>query len=1298
MKTRKARLFAGLAMGLTASSFLGVLNATPPRLFPDLVERYSVGDTNAQNPLAATEGPKTLTVADLNGDGRADVISGNLDGSVSVLLAHPGGLQDQILCPAAGVLSNSSIRALVVADFNRDGTLDVAAADIAGRGIVILRGNGDGSLVPFQRTTLGPARALDAADFDEDGNMDLLVACSPADCDVCVYPYSQAGTNRFMCVLLGNGDGTFQAPQYLLSPGTPACFYDVIAADMNQDGHVDALALDFSRWETPTNTVPVKQQRILVFQNFGNAMFTNDPPQLVLQAAGQGPRAFRVAYLDEVVAGGTNPPPQATLDIVVANRESRTLDIFLGQGGLSFGSPISLPAGDSPRDVAAGDLDGDGLADLVVVNRNNNTLSILQGMGNGQFSAPILELPTGVSPRQVVLGDMDGDGDLDAAVNNRVSEDISVFWGRAGLAGFLMSDAFYPAGLTPVSVVAEDFNEDGYPDLATANLRSHDVRVRLNLGDGTFGPEAIYPVNYQPAFLAAGDVNQDGFTDLVVSCLGSTPTALPDGRGTLVTLLGRGNGAFQPPTSSPVALPQFRPYWLRLGDLSGDGVLDIAAGGINGALVLFRGAGDGTFGSGLAFGEGADGRPLGLALGDFDRDGRLDMATSRGMVYLNDGQFFTGATNGVWNGFTTRFNSGEQAWAVETEDLDDDGILDLMVALTFRRPDPIGVLYGLGDGSFLAPDVYEGPDVGAVALAGVDMDGDGIKDIVIGNRCAATVIIMQGLDNGRFTLREIILTASVEDVAVADFNHDGRPDLVGVGFGLWPLLNGGTNQLVAPRSVSRGDAPEREGLYLNEIMALNEEFYLVNGTTPDWVEVYNHSAGTQSLAGWSLVQIASDGQFKSWSFPSTQAIGPWGYLTVFCRKKGAAGPGLYAPFDLSAEGEALVLSGPGGAEVDGVRFPAMPADVSYARYLDGARYFGYNPAPTLGSANLRPANLDPSVERKDPYVGAGGTCLGLTGRVFDDVAIAYAAVCYRVAGDDDFWEIPMSDDGRHGDKQPGDGYFGAMLPSLPAGALLEYYLRVVDLEGQVDTSPDDPNDATQLHFLPVPTPAPALRLSELVADNVSGLRDDKAQYEDWLEIVNTGSTPLSLDGLALCKDYFDHLSAWHFPAYTLGPGERLVVFCDEDVRDGMWHTNFKLQRDGDRVFLVRADELWTILDSLSFATLPTDASFGILGSGFDAQLLAWPTPNGANLPLPPQRNPAVEIAYRWLTTSPGGTPSFGLRWLGTTNSTYHVEWSENFTGWTASVLLPTHLGEGLFQWTDSGVTDTKRFYRVVRDP
>src|SRR5687767_10574738 len=109
---RKPLFLLGFIAALFATGFFADLHAASgPRLFPDVALRFPVGDPAARNPIRNTEGPKTLASGDMNGDGYADVVAGNLDGSISVLLGRPTNvLSAQILTPATGLLSNSSFR------------------------------------------------------------------------------------------------------------------------------------------------------------------------------------------------------------------------------------------------------------------------------------------------------------------------------------------------------------------------------------------------------------------------------------------------------------------------------------------------------------------------------------------------------------------------------------------------------------------------------------------------------------------------------------------------------------------------------------------------------------------------------------------------------------------------------------------------------------------------------------------------------------------------------------------------------------------------------------------------------------------------------------------------------------------------------------------------------------------------------------------------------------------------------------------------------------------------------------
>jgi hypothetical protein len=287
----------------------------------------------------------------------------------------------------------------------------------------------------------------------------------------------------------------------------------------------------------------------------------------------------------------------------------------------------------------------------------------------------------------------------------------------------------------------------------------------------------------------------------------------------------------------------------------------------------------------------------------------------------------------------------------------------------------------------------------------------------------------------------------------------------------------------------------------------------------------------------------------------------------------------------------------------------------------------------------------------------------------------------------------------HGDKLPGDGYYGAILPALAPGMTLEYFFRAIDLEGQIVTSPVNHDDTAGLYRITVPAPRPALRLSEVVAGNHTGLCDEAGQPADWLEILNTGATLQNLEEVVLFKDYYDQTNAWHFPTnYCLGPGEYCIVFCD-DNHQGPFHANFKLSSDGDRVFLIRTDTNWTIIDSLSFGALPADTSFGVVSNGTVGQLLFWPTPGAPNQALPPVPEEGQAATMSWRLSGQETQPRMlAFRWMGCTNGTWEVRGSPDLTTWTLAPGLLACVGQGFYEWSVPVVPDSARFYRAIWKP
>src|SRR5437588_4376258 len=320
-------------------------------------------------------------------------------------------------------------------------------------------------------------------DLNGDGNLDLVVAnygCSP-----CSPPIRGS-----VSVLVGNGDGTFQAvAKYDTGPNPQS----VAVGDFTGDGKPDlAVANDGS-----TN--------IAVLLGNGDATF-----QAAVNYGMGGAPPYRAPSV--LTTGDFNGDNK--LDLAVAN--SGGVSVLFGNGDGTFQPAVSYATGANPDSVAVGDLNGDGKPDLAVVSGSGDGVSVLLNNGDGTFQAAA-NYGTAGWASSVVMGDFNGDGKTDLAVATTAvspgSYNVSVLLGNGN--GTFQTAVPYVVGSAPYSVTAGDFNGDGKSDLAVAT----DVGISLlsGKGDGTFQPPVNYSAGSHPNFVAAGDINGDGKPDLAVA-------------------------------------------------------------------------------------------------------------------------------------------------------------------------------------------------------------------------------------------------------------------------------------------------------------------------------------------------------------------------------------------------------------------------------------------------------------------------------------------------------------------------------------------------------------------------------------------------------------------------------------------------------------------------------------------------------------------------------------------------------------------------------------------------------------
>jgi hypothetical protein len=345
----------------------------------------------------------------------------------------------------------------------------------------------------------------------------------------------------------------------------------------------------------------------------------NANPGTTFVAASRGPFATGAAP-DSVAQGDFNG--DGLVDLAVANYHDNSITVLLGSASGAFtaapGSPFA--AGTNPASVAVADFNGDGKADLAIANSGSGNITVLLGNGSGGFTAASSSpIAVGAQLSCVKAGDFNGDGYVDLIVANPLSNSVTVLLGN-GRGGFMAPGGPIDVGNSPASLVVGDFNGDGIPDLAVANENSNSVTILLGDGSGRFAAAPVSPpTGSSPISIVIGDFNGDGNADLAVANYIDN---------NVTVLLGDGRGGFTKASGSPFSVG-FGPTSLAVGDFNGDGKADLAVtSDPNANVTVLSGNGSGGFSpmSGSPFPAGMF--PRGLVVGDFNGDGRADLAVA----------------------------------------------------------------------------------------------------------------------------------------------------------------------------------------------------------------------------------------------------------------------------------------------------------------------------------------------------------------------------------------------------------------------------------------------------------------------------------------------------------------------------------------------------------------------------------------------------------------------------------------------------------------------------------------------
>ena len=387
---------------------------------------------------ATGNGPGTVIIDDINGDGITDIITLNtLSNSVSVLRGNGDGTFQAKIDYTAGT-APVFVR---TADLNGDGKLDLVVANKDSNSISILLGNGNGTFQESVEIGTGSDPVyVTVDDINGDDIPDLVVANN---------------TGASVSVLLGIGDGTFQDKQDHTVGGGP-----IIVKTTYLDGDIN---LDLIVVNSGSNTISV-------LLNNGDGTF-----QSRVYDTGVAPVSLNTDYFNS----------DDYIDLLVVNSGSNSVSVFVGNGNGTFQNGVNYATGNSPGPVKIEDLNGDGTLDLIIPNSASHTVSVLlgnedvnvPGEGDGTFKSKV-DYATGKNPRSVALGNLNGDGNRSMAVVNSDDNSISLFRGNAD--GTFNPKVDFATGGGPWPVIVADLNGDGKDDMIVANFLDNNVSVMVN--------------------------------------------------------------------------------------------------------------------------------------------------------------------------------------------------------------------------------------------------------------------------------------------------------------------------------------------------------------------------------------------------------------------------------------------------------------------------------------------------------------------------------------------------------------------------------------------------------------------------------------------------------------------------------------------------------------------------------------------------------------------------------------------------------------------------------------------------
>ena len=575
-------------------------------------------------------------------------------------------------------------------------------------------------------------RAIALADFDRDGFVDLAHGGDGVDAFIVITlnrTRTGEGFERFRSITVGGG------------------LFDMAAGDLNRDGWPD-LAIANADGHAVT---------LLISSGVAGSFRQVDYPM-----PGANPRGIALGDRDR----------DGALDVLVTEYATGAWRILYGDGAGAIAREERYGAIAHPQGIVAADFNRDGRLDVAIAGAGINIVAVFYSTSTGAIQQRNVLVEGAVNV--LAHADFNRDGWLDLAA---VSTSNSMIYTLLGGSGGLAWTGSTPSGSSPRGIAAADVNHDGWVDLITANRASSTVNVHLGMASepGSFTSAHSFAAGPGSRAIASADFDHDGRTDLATANefehpwwpAGSVSVLL---NSTDLVAAGYALRRDLPFGSRPSPLQTAFDFVVADFDRTGGPDLAVQT---DGEIVV-------RYDNGVIVRVADSSNLTHLASADFNRDGLADLMTANGQwinVYLRTGA--TGFTR------TTGFSFNKSISPFALGDFTRDGRVDLAAAWidesTWPQTTWVHVAAGNGDGTFRSLGDAPLPSW-ATGMAVADLNRDGREDLVTSDFSAGGLHVLYGDGAGGWSGSASLQHTGASDVAVGDVNEDGRPDIVTTAF------------------------------------------------------------------------------------------------------------------------------------------------------------------------------------------------------------------------------------------------------------------------------------------------------------------------------------------------------------------------------------------------------------------------------------------------------------------------------------------------------------------------------------